>query len=580
MRSVAAIIALALVAVTQATEPHLDSMVPRGAKVGTELILRLEGERLGDAEEILFFEPGIEFIAWSKVQDKSLEARIRVRVDCPLGDHRLALRTRTGLSNPKIFAIGSLPEIDEVEPNDVLAQAQAVPLDCSIEALMTARDVDLYAFDVEAPGRLSFEVQGLRLGDSDLDLAFELLDAGGRTAAAVDDSRFGGLDPVLSIDLPAAGRWYLRVHEAAFGGSKTARYRLHLGRFPRPVATMPLGGGPGAELDLRWIGAEGGEKIRIPADASGSFDCFPRSPDGTVAPTPVTLRVFDGVELTGEPPADAPVPAAPCAFQGTIVETNGLARRRFRATKGEEIEIEVFARRLHSELDSVIQVFDPSGKPLSSNDDAKGLDSRLRFRAAEDGVHELRVRDHLRRVGPELYWRAELRPVADEVHLEPRRLDRDRPIQIVVPRGGRAGILIDGSGLPKDGGLRPKALHLPPGLADESTAWTSSSGGAVLLLRAAEDAPLGAGLVGLGAVDPQGREVPSTAEFVEDLVRVENDRPYVTSDLAALPVPERAQPVVVVGREAGLAVPDENDPAHRSPASAASRRIVLQRDSR
>ena len=46
---------------------------------------------------------------------------------------------------------------------------------------------------------------------------------------------------------------------------------LHVGRFPRPTAVLPLGGKPGETLDVQWLGDVAGprtEKITLPGEST------------------------------------------------------------------------------------------------------------------------------------------------------------------------------------------------------------------------------------------------------------------------------------------------------------------------
>src|SRR5262249_58680784 len=54
---------------------------------------------------------------------------------------------------------------------------------------------------------------------------------------------------------------------------------------------------------------------------------------------------------------------------------------------------EVYAARLGSPLDSLLEIMDPNGRVIAENDDTFGADSFVRFTAATDGKYQVRIRD-------------------------------------------------------------------------------------------------------------------------------------------------------------------------------------------
>ena len=45
--------------------------------------------------------------------------------------------------------------------------------------------------------------------------------------------------PVVSIVAPEDGTYFVLAREAAYAGNANCLYRLHVGNFPRPTATVP-----------------------------------------------------------------------------------------------------------------------------------------------------------------------------------------------------------------------------------------------------------------------------------------------------------------------------------------------------
>ena len=94
--------------------PVLSSVQPRGGQRGTEMTIRLNGDRLRDPEEILFYQPGISVLKIEKVgdQNKAVQATISIASDAPLGEHLMRLRCKGGLSYQRSFWVGEYPTVN------------------------------------------------------------------------------------------------------------------------------------------------------------------------------------------------------------------------------------------------------------------------------------------------------------------------------------------------------------------------------------------------------------------------------------------------------------------------------------
>ena len=84
----------------------------------------------------------------------------------------------------------------------------------------------------------------------------------------------------------------------------------------------------------------------------------------------------------------------PCCISGQI---NPVVSKFFRVTltAGQSVSLDVFARRLGSDLDPLLRVTGPNGDEVAYSDDRPGAegDTQLQFVAATDGVYRIEVRD-------------------------------------------------------------------------------------------------------------------------------------------------------------------------------------------
>src|SRR5688500_13989026 len=94
-----AVILVSGVSPAVAVEPSLGSISPYGVQRGNEVQVTFGGARLGDAEQLLFYSPGIEMKKIEKVDDNNCKATLAFTPDCRLGLHAVRVRTATGGSN-------------------------------------------------------------------------------------------------------------------------------------------------------------------------------------------------------------------------------------------------------------------------------------------------------------------------------------------------------------------------------------------------------------------------------------------------------------------------------------------------
>ena len=168
---------LLLPSAAQAVEPAIGAMQPYGFQRGKEQEVTLGGARLGDAQELLFYSPGITVAELKPENDGSVKVKLNIAPDCRLGIHAVRLRSATGVSNLMTFMIGNFAEVKEVEPNTEFTLPQAVPMNSTVSGVVTNEDVDNYVVEVKKGERITAELEGLRLGRTFFDPYLAILNA-------------------------------------------------------------------------------------------------------------------------------------------------------------------------------------------------------------------------------------------------------------------------------------------------------------------------------------------------------------------------------------------------------------------
>ena len=583
---------LCLTAGLRAAYPEFSACKPNGGQRGSEFKLSVTGTRLEDFETLLFYDPGFTVKSVDAVAAGKVDLTIAVAADATLGSHLVRVRTRTGLSHPRQFFVSPYPTVDEKEANSEFAQAQAIPLNSTIEGIVLTEDVDYFKVTVKKGQRLSLEVDGLRLGYLNFDPYIAILDKDRFEKAFSDDTILHRQDGYCSFVAEYDGDYYVMVRESSYRGSTRSFYRLHVGDFRRPDVVFPAGGKVGSKVDVRFIDAKGSftGSVTVPSEEDPNFEVFSAeapAPSGN----PFRISQVDNF-LESEPnsareQANAVPPAEAYALNGIIGEPGDADYYRLTLKKGQVLTGLAYAQGVGSPLDPVISLRGAAGAALISNDDGGGtrrLDSRFEVTVPADGEYILSIRDHLDRGSPKFVYRVEL--TASQPRLtfaSPDYSVNDSHYRqfIAVPRGGRMALLENFTRTRVGGDFRFVAPGLPAGVKLLTEHAPKDMPNAPLLFEAAADAPLGQAIVPvrLEPVDPQNKVIGRLRQNF-DVVR-DGNVIYLTDTEDRLPVvvvEEAPYALEIVTPKVPLVqngVYDLKVVAKRKPGFAAAIRVVM-----
>ncbi len=545
LRAAASLLLLtSFVVSAEAADPRLASIVPRGAQRGTEIDVTLRGDRLDDAKEIVFYEPGIEVIDLAAKSDKELHCKFRIGSECALGTVRVRVRTASGVSDLQSFRIGPFPDIQEKEPNSDFGEPQAIPLNVTVNGTISNEDVDYFVVEAQKGQRITAEVEAIRLGDSMFDAYVAIFNQARFELSTSDDAALVYQDGIASIIVPEDGKYIVQVRESSFANGN--HYRLHVGTFPRPRAIVPAGGPAGSQLKVAFHGDVTGafeQTVQIPENAPWGFGVIAQDSSG-IAPASIPFRVSALENIIEQEPnndvASATPATAPGAFNGLIGEPGDIDYYRFTARKGQVLDIRVFARQLRSELDTVLSVHNDKGAAIASNDDSGGPDSYLRFNPPADGEFLVALRDHLNRGGSSYHYRIELTPVEPKLELSVNEFARYKEHKLAVPTGNRFAMLVAATRKDFRGDLEFIGENLPEGVSIEAAPCGTDEAVAQIILVAKDGAPMSAALsqiIGKMIVTEENKSLlPVTGITRQDatMVRGQNQRPFFIEELPTL----------------------------------------------
>ena len=186
------------------------------------------------------------------------------------GIYRLLACPDDRMSHPLPFALDTLPECLDREPNNLPVEAQPLTLPVIVNGRIDRTgDWDVFRFEGRAGDEIVAEVNARRL-DSPLDSVLKLTDASGRPLALNDDheDRGAGLDTHYADSyvrtlLPADGVYCIHLGDTQRQGGPEHAYRLRLGP-PQPdfalrvvPSTLNVRGGGSVPLSVYALRKDG-----------------------------------------------------------------------------------------------------------------------------------------------------------------------------------------------------------------------------------------------------------------------------------------------------------------------------------
>ena len=227
------------------------------------------------------------------------------------GIHQLSVRKDGHISNLVPFAVDTLPERLEEEPNNTLETARRITLPVIINGrIESPDDTDVFCFEGRAGEQVVAEVMARRL-NSPLDSVLKLTDATGNQLAFNDDhaDKGSGLtthqaDSYLQATLPANGTYYIHLSDEQHKDGPEHAYRLRISA-PRPdfdlrivPASVSARAGRAVPLTIYALRKDGfaGDIALLFKDAPEGFKLSATTVSATQAVARLTLTVQPTIE--------------------------------------------------------------------------------------------------------------------------------------------------------------------------------------------------------------------------------------------------------------------------------------------
>lgn len=522
----------------QQTAPHINYIFPAGAQQGKTIEVTAGGPNLIGADGVYIDGEGLtaEILdvkkpevdkkkAKTQTGDEAIElARLKITVaaDAQVGPRDIRIVTPKGISNRFRFHIGSLPEVNEVEPNTKIDEARQIEsLPVVVNGQVMSGECDFVRFAAKAGWTLVCRVEARSLIPYIADAVpgwfqpvLTLYDANGKTLEYVDDFRFDP-DPVIIYKVQKDAELLLEIRDSIYRGREDFIYRLSIGALPFITHIYPLGGQPDTETKIQLYGVNLGVdslNLKIPAD-SPSVRRVEITRDGlksNVLPFAVNKTQQISETESNDSTQTANKIEAPVIINGRIEKPGDVDYFSFQGKAKQRLVVDVRARRLNSPLDSVISILNSKKRQLVENDDtvdkSYGLvthhaDSYLLYRFPADGKYLLCIRDVQGKGGQEYAYRIVVAPPRPDFDL---RLMPDNP---TAAKGASAAFTVHA--LRKDGfkgAIKLTAKDLPDGYVVSNAMIPAGAELGRFTLTVGADAPTGIvspAFIGTAALDAE-----------------------------------------------------------------------------
>jgi hypothetical protein len=404
---------------------------------------------------------------------------IEIAPDAAPGERELRLLTPMGLSNPRVFCVGRLPEYSRkaargggAEARSLAAGEVKVVLPAVLNGQIMPGSVDRYRFWARKGQRLVFCADARQLipylpnaAPGWFQAVLILRNGAGKELASASSFRFHP-DPLLFGVIPFDGDYQIEIRDATLRGREDFVYRLHAGELPFVTDIFPLGGQAGRQTTVALQG------VNLPVlsvrhearDQEPGVHAFSGVKPGWL-PSEIPFETGTLSEcLEGEPNNDlrqAQPLNPPIVVNGCIARPGDRDVFHYSGRAGEVVVAEVMARRLNSPLDSMLTLLDSAGNQLAINDDHEAREAGLNTHHADswlgavlpaDGDYYLQLTDSQQKGGPEYSYRLRLSPPRPDYEL--------RVVPSAINARPGATVPVDIFALRKDGFTNEIALSL------------------------------------------------------------------------------------------------------------------------
>ena len=462
-----------------AVPPVVNYVFPAGGRIGSTVLANLNGTFPDWPPKIIVNSTDIKF----EFNEKD---KVSIKVDSKAspGPKLFRIFNKDGISAPKAFWVGTIPEIEEIEPNNSYLKPQSIGTGPVLinGKLGIAGDTDSFSVDAKKGQTIVAHLMGNHGLDSPMDAAMQILSPDGFILAENHDRV--GLDPFIAFVAPNDAAYRVRVFAfpstpdttIRFSGADTYIYRLTIttGPYVDHIFPLTMQTGKAQNLQLKgWNLSKDFNSLSLNAPVGlAETRVFKNGTTGyfSVSSTPNPSFVFGKGK-------QSMLVEEPCVVSGCLdLEKSHDYELKFK--KGDKYKIKVDARSIGSDLDPLIVQKDALGKELKRVDDegTANRDASIEVTSTGDSSF-LKITDLHNHTGETYYYKISFVPIVSDFEFsidgEIFAPKDNKPVEVPIKISRIAGHSAD---------IVLKAIDLPKGWSAEELKITSKTSSPVKFL--------------------------------------------------------------------------------------------------
>ncbi len=473
---------LALSAPLHAAPPEIRGLDVRGLRAGGTVTMTIDGASLLPNPRLLSSLP----IASQKVREGAQAGRIALDItlagDVVPGVYAWWLVTDEGISTKEVLTVDAL--------DSAPLGAKVATLPAALHGTISGGQVRETIFTGKAGQDILCEVEAQRLGGG-LRPVLHLHGPDGAllkwslpTAALRGDSR-------LELRLPSDGEYTLRLRDLQYAAPAPNHFRLKIGLWQFADMAFPPAVRRGSSVELELLGNGPARRVSLPATFEGEAIAAPWVDARGASGLRPVIQLTDLTELVEARAGAAAQPLAelPVAVSGRIENPGEEDAYQFSVPPETEVQVELFADRLGSPLDTALTLRDERNATVASNDDviAGTGDSKLTYKVPKTGTNLVAVvRDVHGRGGRGCIYRLKITRNEPEKSAAGFALSLKDDAQ-ALPVGRPVVLRVEAVRRGYDGAIALAFDRLPPGVRVAGGEIPARATGALMTLSA--DAP-------------------------------------------------------------------------------------------
>ena len=521
--------------------PNITTMSVRGLQIGATTKITIQGSDLIPAPELVTSIPIAKQVVLEKPAINRIEMEVTLAEDVTPGVYNLRIANKRGISPAVIVAADRLPQ--------VTFGAKIESLPAAIHGTVAGSNIAKTVFTGTKDQQITIDVEAARIGGK-LRPVLHLYDARRRQIAwSLPNPSLAG-DTRLTTALPADGDYTIELHDLQYAAPAPNYFRIKVGTFQYADMVFPPAVERGKTARIGFVG-------NIPADQQIDLDFQSLEDFGSLAPAPwPNLATVSGIrpkllisnfpELVETPPIEGiqQLPSIPVAVSGRLDAPGQIDKYSIAVTEGAKLRFEVFADRIGSPIDSLLEIKNDKGGRLGLNDDTAGTtDSLLDYTVAKGvSVIHVEIKDQVDRATAESIYRLAITPL-DDAAKRPGFILAVTNDTHNVPRGSTRVLQVTARRQNYNGPIKIHVDGLPPGIAAAAPDIVPNSNATLLTITGVGET--GANILTKIRGTSVDLDPPISAIAAFDKHPLGKTQPWMQNDVALAIAPANNQPFQV-----------------------------------